>query len=89
MIHDSEFCSISDLRDRTTSVVKSAQKTWKKIILSQNKPVGIFLSIDEYNNMKKLAFSAEPATTQDMNAYKKSSHGKDWVEAFSFLESIK
>lgn len=88
MIVEDSFVSISELRDKTSSVVKSAQKSWKKIILSQNKPVGVFLSVEEYNNMRKLAFESEPATAEDIKAYAKSSHGKDGVEAFSFLDSL-
>ncbi len=89
MIIDQEFISISDLRDRTTKVVKDVQTDGKRIVMSKNKPIGIFLSIEEYNRMKKLNFEKEQATEEDIQAYKESSHGKDGVEAFSFLDSLK
>lgn len=65
------------------------QKVGKKIVLSQNKPVGVFLSVDEYNNMRKLWFEREQASSQDIKAYSKSSHGKDGAEAFGFLDWLK
>lgn len=89
MILEKNFVSISDLRDKTTQVVKDIWIIWKKIVLSQNKPIGVFLSIDEYNAMQKVAFEKEKASNYDIKGYKESSHGQTWVEAFSFLESLK
>ncbi len=89
MITEDQYVSISEVRDQTTRVIKSLGQVGKKIILSQNKPVGIFLSIQEYNTLKKLSFLQENATWEDIQAYQKSSHGRDGVEAFSFLESLK
>lgn len=88
MITTTSFVSISDLRDKTATIVKQLPK-WKKIILSQNKPVWIFMSIDEYNSLLKLSFPSEKATEQDIKSYKGSSHGKNAVEAFSFLDNLK
>lgn len=88
MITERNFVSISDLRDKTSSVLKDVNVIGKKIVLSQNKPIGVFLSITEYNNMQKLSFEKEKATTEDIRAYTKSSHGDDGVEAFSFLETL-
>ena len=89
MIIEDLFVSISDVRDKTTSTIKSLNKVGTKIVLSQNKPVWVFLSIDAYNNLKKASFLKEKATEDDINAYKDSSHWTDWVEAFSFLKSLK
>jgi len=89
MITSDNFCSISELRDKTSKVVKEAQKTGKKIILSQNKPVWVFLSIDEYNNLRKLWFGSEVASKSDKKAYAQSSHGTDGVDAFELLKSLK
>ena len=89
MITSDNFCSISELRDKTSKVVKEAQKTGKKIILSQNKPVWVFLSIDEYNNLRKLWFGSEVASESDKKAYAQSSHGTDGVDAFELLKSLK
>ena len=89
MLSDRNFVSISDLRDRTSLVLKEVNKFGKKIVLSQNKPIGVFLSVAEYNHMQKLSFEKEDATPADIAAYQKSSHGNEWVEAFSFLESLK
>lgn len=89
MISEKNFVSVSDLRDRTSSVIKDISLVWKKIVLSQNKPIWIFLSIEEYNAMQKVAFEKEKATLEDIKAYKESSHWESWVEAFSFLESLK
>lgn len=89
MIQEDTYISISDVRDKTTSVIQSLNKVGTKIVLSQNKPVGVFLSIERYNALKKTAFLKESAQQQDIEAYKKSSHGRDGVEAFSFLESLK
>ncbi len=61
----------------------------KKIVLSQNKPIWVFLSIDEYNALKKVSFKQEKAMIEDIESYKNSSHWKEWVEAFSFLSSLK
>ncbi len=88
MITERNFVSISDLRDKTSSVVKDVNIFGKKIVLSQNKPVWIFLSIQEYNNMQKLSFEKEIATSEDITLYKKSTHGDSSVEAFSFLEKL-
>lgn len=89
MIISESFTSISDLRDKTSKVLKDLKNIWTKIILSKNKPVWVFLSIEKYNLLKKSAFLKEKATKDDMEAYKKSSHWKEWVEAFSFLNSLK
>lgn len=88
MLTATSFASISDLRDKTASIVKQVNTTGKKIILSQNKPVGVFLSINEYNALLKLSFPSEKASPEDIKAYQASSHGEDGVEAFSFLESL-
>ena len=89
MIIADSYVSISDVRDKTTSIIKSLNNVWTKIVLSQNKPVWVFLSIDTYNNLKKCSFLKEQATKDDINAYKESSHWTNWVEAFSFLNSLK
>lgn len=89
MLSKRNFVSISDLRDKTSLVLKEVNMFGKKIVLSQNKPIWVFLSIEEYNHLQKLSFGKEKATVEDITAYKKSSHGDEWVEAFSFLESLK
>lgn len=89
MISVDNFVSISDLRDNTSQVIKNLPKVWKKIVLSQNKPIWIFLSIEEFNAMQKLSFEKEKATQEDIKAYSQSSHWEKWVEAFSFLDSLK
>lgn len=89
MIITDSYVSISDVRDKTTSIIKSLNNVWTKIVLSQNKPVWVFLSIDTYNNLKKASFLKEQATEDDMEAYKNSSHWSEGVEAFSFLQSLK
>ena len=47
------------------------------------------MSVDEYNSLLKLSFPVEKATSQDMKSYKESSHGREAVEAFSFLDTLK
>ncbi len=89
MINKDSYVSISDIRDKTSSVIKDLNRTWTKIVLSRNKPVWVFLSISQYNNLKKTNFLKEQATEEDIKAYKKSSHWTDWVEAFSFLKTLK
>ena len=88
MISTTGFASISDLRDNTSTVVREVNSFWKKIILSQNKPVGVLLSVDEYNALLKLSFPSERAKPKDIKAYQNSSHWKDSVEAFSFLDTL-
>lgn len=89
MIISDQYISISDVRDKTSQIFQTLPEVWTKIVLSQNKPVWVFLSIDAYNNLKKLSFLSEKATEEDVKAYKKSSHGTDGLEAFSFLQSLK
>jgi len=89
MIVADSYVSISDVRDKTSSVIKWLNKIGTKIVLSQNKPVWVFLSVDTYNNLKKSSFLREKATADDIKAYKESSHWKDSVEAFSFLKTLK
>ena len=89
MIIQDSYVSISDVRDKTSSVIKSLDTVGTKIVLSQNKPVGVFLSVDTYNNLKKASFLKQQATQDDIQAYKNSSHWSDGVEAFSFLDSLK
>lgn len=88
MIRENNFVSISDLRDNTSQIVKDLPRVGKKILLSQNKPIWVFLSIEQYNTLQKVAFDREEATLGDIQAYKKSSHGKEGTEAFSFLSSL-
>lgn len=87
MITTTEYVSISDLRDKTANIVKELPKG-KKIVLSNNKPVWVFLWVDEYNSLLKLSFPRESATKEDIVAYKTSSHWKDAVDAFEFLDSL-
>lgn len=89
MITVDNFVSVSELRDNTSQVIKDLLRVWKKVVLSQNKPVWIFLSVEEFNAMKKLSFEKEQATIYDIKAYKESSHWQSWVDAFSFLNSLK
>lgn len=89
MITNDSYVSISDVRDKTSSVIKWLNKVGTKIVLSQNKPVWVFLSIDAYNNLKKVSFLREKATKSDIETYKQSSHWKNWVEAFNFLKTLK
>ena len=88
MISADTYISISDVRDKTTTVMRDINQIWKKIILSQNKPIGVFLSIEEYNNMTKLAFPDALATPNEQKSFKQSSHWKDTVEAFDFLAKL-
>lgn len=88
MISTEGYVSISDVRDKTTTVMRDINRIWKKVILSQNKPIGMFLSIAEYNNMLKLAFPKDRATEAEIKAYKQSSHWEGGVEAFDFLEKL-
>lgn len=39
MIRENNFVSISDLRDRTSQIMKDISRDGTKIILSQNKPI--------------------------------------------------
>ena len=89
MLSPANFASISDLRDRTSLLLREIDASGKKIILSNNKPIAVMLSITEYNHMKKLSFESEPVSQEDIVAYKKSSHGTDGVEAFTFLDSLR
>jgi PHD/YefM family antitoxin component YafN of YafNO toxin-antitoxin module len=74
MISADTYISISDVRDKTSTVMKDINHIGKKIILSQNKPIGVFLSIEEYNNMTKLAFPDDIATVEETKSFKQSSH---------------
>jgi len=49
----------------------------------------IFQVLKNINNLKRKSFLTEKASSDDIKAFKKSSHWKDWVEAFSFLNSLK
>jgi len=89
MIVEDSYTSISDIRDKTSSVIKSLNKVGTKIVLSKNKPVGIFLSIEKYNNLRKVAFLKEKTNDSDIKAYEESSHWMKWVEGFNFLNSLK
>ena len=89
MIIKDYYTSISELREKTSKVIDDLNILWTKIILSQNKPVWVFLSIEHYNNLKKTSFLREKANDEDIKAYKKSSHWKDAVEAFNFLKTLK
>ena len=89
MIVADSYVSISDVRDKTSSVIKWLNKIGTKIVLSQNKPVWVFLSVDTYNNLKKVSFLKEKASESDIKAYKESSHWTNWVEAFSFLKTLR
>lgn len=74
MIEEKEFISISHLRDNTASVVKNLPKIGKQVILSNNKPVGVFLSLENYNHLKKSQFPVSFMTQQEKVALQESSH---------------
>jgi PHD/YefM family antitoxin component YafN of YafNO toxin-antitoxin module len=88
MIRPSDYISISNLKNNTATIVRELPK-WKKIILSQNKPIAVIMSVEEYNIMLKLWFKTDEATKEEIKAYKESTHWKEWVEAFSFLNTLK
>ena len=89
MIIEESYVSTSDVKDKTSTVIKWLNKVWTKILLSKNKPVWVFLSVNQYNNLKKSAFLKEKASEEDIKAYKQSFHWKNWVEAFGFLKKLK
>ncbi len=88
MIRPSDYISISDLKNNTATIVRELP-IWKKIILSKNKPIAVIMSINEYNMMLKLWYKTAKATKEEIKAYKESTHWKEWVEAFSFLNTLK
>lgn len=88
MIRQSNYISISELKNNTATIIRELP-IWKKIILSQNKPIAVIMSINEYNMMLELWFKTDEATKEEIKAYKESTHWKEWVEAFSFLSSLK
>ena len=88
MIRPSDYISISNLKNNTATIVRELPK-WKKIILSQNKAIAVIMSINEYNMMLELWIKKAKATKEEIKAYKESTHWKEWVEAFSFLSSLK
>ncbi len=87
MIVATDFISVSHLKTKTSALLKWLTKG-KKIILSRNQPIGVLMSIEEYDKMVKLGFEPDEATPEEIKAYQESSHGKEWVEAFSFLDSL-
>jgi len=88
MIWDDSFVSISEMRDNTSNIFKTLPKTRKRFVMSKNKPIGVVMSIDEYN------LSQIPAVEPDqweIDAINEDLETMDdrWIDAFEFLEKLK
>jgi len=84
MITD-KVISISDLRTNATKIINDLPKSNEKYIFVHNKPKAVLIDIDLYEKMMK---DYEFPSIEDIQSYKESSHWKDWVEAFTFLDSL-
>ena len=87
MIWDDNFVSISEVRDNTTMVFKNLPKTRKRFVMSRNKPIGVVMSIDEYNATQ---IPIEKPDTWEIDAINRDLESMDdiWVDAFEFLEEL-
>ena len=89
------FISTSDLQKNTKKCFEWLDRIKKKVILSNNKPRAILISIDEYERLSHLSSVIPSVVPYDdellaIKSYEKRE--KEWktefVEAFSFLESL-
>ena len=85
MISD-KVISISELRNNATKIISGLKNSSEKYILVHNKPKAVLMDSDVY---EFLELKGEIPTKDDIIDFKKSSHWEDWVEAFSFLETLK
>lgn len=90
------FISTSELQKNTKKCFEWLDKIGKKVILSNNKPRAILISVDEYDRLSrwKNIFPEVVPNNQEIQAIrnyesKKAKWENTHVEAFSFLESIK
>ncbi len=92
-----QFVSITDLQRYTKKCLQDIDKVKQKIILSNNKPKAVILSLEEYNKLlskKSSIEEVEPyedeieAIKQYEEEKKKWTYLDDTVEAFSFLEKL-
>lgn len=82
---ENTFVSVTELQKNTKTCLWNINSVWRKIILSNNKPQAILLSLWEFyklTNWKNNIFEDEP--TQDeikaINNYEKEK--KDWKTKF-------
>ena len=84
MIAEDNFVSISEVRDNTSQFFKTLPKSRKRFVMSHNKPVGVVMSLEEYNTLNPENYE----TAEEKKAYLNSLDDTDEVEAFSFLETL-
>ncbi|MDA9129092.1 type II toxin-antitoxin system Phd/YefM family antitoxin [Candidatus Gracilibacteria bacterium] len=87
MIAEDNFVSISEVRDNTSHFFKTLPKARKRFVMSHNKPVGVVMSLEEYNHSQIPV--AEPdqweieATLKDLESI-----DDEGVDAFEFLAQL-
>jgi len=60
MITSDSFISITNLQKNTKNCFKDIDKVWKKIVLSNNKPLAFIVSIKEMEKISRMSeFEAE------------------------------
>ncbi len=89
MIGEENFVSISEVRDKTTTVFKTLPKFGKRFVMSKNKPLGVIISLEEYNNISRIPL-AEPDDWEKtaIQADIESENDDPGVEAFEFLKKL-
>lgn len=83
---DKNFISITDLQKNTKFCLSDIKTVWKKVILSNNKPQAILLSLNEFFNLtnKEKAQNQEDIPSKNeikaINNYQESE--KEWLLDF-------
>lgn len=83
---DKNFISITDLQKNTKFCLSDIQTVWKKVILSNNKPQAILLSLNEFFNLTHKEKTESPQGIPSKNEIKAINNyqesEKEWLLDF-------
>ena len=96
-ITEKKFFSSTELKNNTKSVLDTTDDLWEVIIMNNNKPKAVIISIKKYNNMNKYYIpEIEPDKWEKESIKEYEKQKKEWTlefieweEVFNYLNSLK
>lgn len=80
-INENKFYSATDLKNNTKKVLDKSSELWEVIIMNNNKPKAVLMSIEKYNELNNRSIILEWDLNEDISEY--------WDDVSSFLNNLK
>ena len=89
---EQSYISVTDLQRNSKKCLSDINEIWKKMILSNNKPYAMIISLKEYSKLYSLSEAVEPDEIETRAIKKYEKKKREWklelVDAFEFLNSL-